>query len=44
VILPNDITKGSEVMHFWDEQGSPMWRGLGLGMGAKQQQENVPKH
>jgi hypothetical protein len=37
VILPNTITKGSEVMQFWDEQGSPRWRGQGLGqgMGAK---------
>jgi hypothetical protein len=33
VILPNTITKGSEVMQFWDEQGSPMWRGQGMGMG-----------
>jgi hypothetical protein len=47
VILPNTITKGSEVMQFWDEQGSPMWRGQGLGMGrgmGAKQQENVPKH
>ena len=38
VILPNTITKGSEVMQFWDEQGSPRWRGQGMGrgMGAKQ--------
>jgi hypothetical protein len=47
VILPNTITKGSEVMQFWDEQGSPIWRGQGMGrgrgMGVKQQ-ENVPKH
>ncbi len=33
VILPNTITKGGEVMQFWDEQGSPMWRGQGMGKG-----------
>jgi hypothetical protein len=47
VILPNTITKGREVMQFWDEQGSPMWRGQGMGMGrgmGTKQQENVPKH
>jgi hypothetical protein len=31
VILPNEITKGSEVMQFWDEQGRPHWRGQGPG-------------
>jgi hypothetical protein len=31
VILPNDITKGSHVLHFWDEQGRPLWRGQGPG-------------
>jgi hypothetical protein len=38
VILPNTITKGGEVLQFWDEQGSPRWRGQGMGqgMGAKQ--------
>jgi hypothetical protein len=47
VILPNTITTGSEVMQFWDEQGSPMWRGQGMGMGrgmGAKQQENIPKH
>ena len=47
VILPNTITKGKEVMQFWDEQGSPMWRGQGMGMGrgmGARQQESVPKH
>jgi hypothetical protein len=31
VILPNDITKGSQVLHFWDDQGRPRWRGQGPG-------------
>jgi hypothetical protein len=31
VILPNTITKGGEVMEFWDEQGMPLWRGQGPG-------------
>ena len=47
VILPNTITKGSVVMQFWDEQGSPQWRGQGMGMGrgmGARQQESVPKH
>jgi hypothetical protein len=47
VILPNEITKSGTVMQFWDEQGSPMWRGQGMGMGRGmgiKQQENVPKH
>ena len=35
VILPNEITKGSEVMKFWDEQGSPRWRGQGPGAQQK---------
>ncbi len=35
VILPNDITKGGEVMHFWDEQGMPLWRGQGPGRQQK---------
>ncbi len=38
VILPNEITKGGEVMQFWDEQGSPRWRGQGMGPGRQQQQ------
>jgi len=29
VMLPNEITKGSEVLQFWDEQGMPRWRGQG---------------
>jgi hypothetical protein len=36
VILPNEITKGGEVMQFWDEQGSPRWRGQGMGAGQQQ--------
>jgi len=35
VILPNTITKSGEVMQFWDEQGSPRWRGQGMGAGQK---------
>jgi hypothetical protein len=35
VILPNTVTKGSVVMQFWDEQGSPMWRGQGMGAGRQ---------
>ena len=35
VILPNEITKGSEVMQFWDEQGMPRWRGQGPGAPKK---------
>ena len=35
VILPNDITKGGEVMQFWDEQGMPRWRGQGPGRQQK---------
>ncbi len=31
VILPKEITKGGEVMQFWDEQGMPRWRGQGRG-------------
>jgi hypothetical protein len=29
VILPNEVTKGSQVVQFWDDQGSPRWRGQG---------------
>jgi hypothetical protein len=35
VILPNAITKGSEVLEFWDEQGMPRWRGQGPGAPQK---------
>jgi hypothetical protein len=40
VILPNEITKGRVVMQFWDEQGSPRWRGQ--GPRARQQQQEKP--
>ena len=29
VILPNEIIKNSKMVQFWDEQGSPGWRGQG---------------
>lgn len=29
VILPNEIIKNSKVAKFWDDQGSPSWRGQG---------------
>lgn len=29
VILPNEITKNSHVLKFWDDQGRPAWRGQG---------------
>ena len=35
MILPNEITKGSEVMQFWDEQDGPRWRGQGPGAPNK---------
>jgi hypothetical protein len=35
VILPNKITKGSDVLEFWDEQGMPRWRGQGSGAPKK---------
>lgn len=35
VILPNKITKGKEVLEFWDEQGMPRWRGQGPGAPTK---------
>jgi hypothetical protein len=35
VILPNEITKGSEVLQFWDDQGMPRWRGQGPGAQKK---------
>jgi hypothetical protein len=29
VILPNEVTKNSTVIKFWDDQGRPQWRGQG---------------
>ena len=35
VILPNKITRGSDVLEFWDDKGMPRWRGQGPGAPKK---------